>query len=86
MLNGIGGNTIEQARHALSYEEFLSWVKYRNQFGSLNPSHHVERGFALLASMFASAHSKDGGYSFYDFAPHFEEPEIKLEDAVEQWK
>lgn len=40
----------------------------------------------MLAAMYANAHSKKGGYVLYDFAPHIDEPEISLEQAMERWQ
>jgi hypothetical protein len=48
----------------------------------------VERGAALLATMYQNAHMKKGSQpaSIYDFMPNEEEPEMTLEQAMEQWK
>lgn len=45
----------------------------------------VERGAALLATLYANAHSKNGSYKLTDFAPHHDEPAMSLEQAMEQW-
>lgn len=45
----------------------------------------VERGTALLATLYANAHSKNGGYKVSDFAPYHDEPTMSLEQAMEQW-
>lgn len=83
---GIGGRTIAQAQQNLSYGEFLAWRRYRIKRGSLNLGMRVERGSALLATLYANANSKMGGYSVYDFMPHDSEPELSLEQAMENWK
>lgn len=85
MLHGIGGNTIAEAQHRLSYPEFLSWAKYRAKRGSLNLGMRVERGAALLATLYANAHTKNGGYRIYDFMPHEEEGPISLDEAMKAW-
>lgn len=85
MLCGIGGRTIEEAQHRLSYDEFLSWVAYRRKRGSLNIGMRVERAAALLATLFANVNSKEGGYKIYDFMPHDEEPELTIDD-LKNWK
>ena len=85
-MHGIGGHTIARAKDALSYPEFLTWVKFRNKRGSLHAGMRVERGAALLATLYANSHSKAGGYSVYDFMPHEDEPEMTLEQAMEEWK
>jgi len=84
VLCGIGGRTIEEAQRRLSYNEFLSWVAYRRKRGSLHTGMRVERTGALLATLFANAHSKEGGYKIYDFMPHDEEPELTLDD-LKNW-
>tara|TARA_R110001592_G_scaffold65634_3_gene201233 strand:+ start:9517 stop:9660 length:144 start_codon:yes stop_codon:yes gene_type:complete len=45
----------------------------------------IERATATLAAIYANAHSKAGGYTYYDFMPHENEPEIDLEDAMASW-
>ena len=45
----------------------------------------VERGAALLATLYANAHSKVGGHKIYDFMPHDEEPAVTIEQAMESW-
>lgn len=86
MLNGIGGRTIAEAQERLSYPEYLTWLKYRRKRGSLNTGLRVERGAALLASLYANAHSKDGGYKLHDFAPYHDAPTLSLDQAMEQWQ
>ena len=60
-------------------------MKYRNLRGSLNVGMRVERGIALLATLYANTHSKDGGYRIYDFMQHDAEKPVSLEQAMEQW-
>lgn len=81
----MGGRTIAEAKHRLSYDEYISWVRYRNQRGSLHTGMRIESNAALLASMFANTKSKHGGYTIYDFAPHHDEPPLTLEQAMERW-
>jgi hypothetical protein len=83
---GIGGRTIAEAQHRVSYREFLSWALYRSKRGSLNIGMRVEHGAGLLSAIYANSKSKDGGYRVHDFAPHHEEPEMTLEQAMESWK
>jgi hypothetical protein len=85
-LSGIGGSTIAEAKQRLSYHEFLRWVRYREDRGSLNVGMRVERNIAVLASMFANVNTKQGGYTMYDFAPHHEEPALTLDQAMERWR
>ena len=86
MLSGVGGSTIAEAQERLSYREFLSWMKYRNKRGSLNIGMRVERGSALLATLFANSKSKNGGFKIFDFMPHEDEPAIDLTAAMETWR
>ncbi|NBA95504.1 hypothetical protein GUY40_11105 [Pseudomonas sp. R5(2019)] len=74
-----------EARERLSLNEFRSWAKYRALRGSLNVGMRVERGSALLATLYANTHSKDGGYKIYDFMPHEVEAPISLDQAMESW-
>ena len=84
-MHGIGGNTIAKAKRQLTYAEFITWMKYREKRGSLNTGMRVERGTALLATLYANNNSKNGGYRIYDFAPHEVEPPVSLEQAMENW-
>ena len=86
VMHGIGGRTIAEAKERLSYPEYLTWLKYRNKRGSLHVGMRVERGAALLASLYANAHSKDGGYKLHDFAPYHDAPVLSLALAMEQWQ
>tara|TARA_R100000781_G_scaffold110309_2_gene75674 strand:+ start:1103 stop:1366 length:264 start_codon:yes stop_codon:yes gene_type:complete len=85
---GIGGRTIAEAQQNLSYVEFLDWVEYRRKRGSLHPGMRTERAGALVATVLANIHRKKDSpsASFYDFAPHHEEPQLSLEQAMETWK
>lgn len=49
VINGIGGNTIAQAKRNLSYDEVMLWAAYREQTGSLNVGQRVELSSALVA-------------------------------------
>lgn len=82
---GIGGRTIAEAQRQLTYGEFLTWMKYRQKRGSLNIGMRVERGAALLATLYANSKSKAGSYTLYDFMPHAEEPETTIEEAMASW-
>lgn len=44
----------------------------------------VERGSALLATLFVNSKSKTP-YKIYDFMPHEDEPPIDLESAMKEW-
>lgn len=87
MLCGIGGKTIAEAKENLPYPEFLQWCEYRNKRGSLHVGMRVEQAIALLASMYANAHSKKGvTFSPKDFMIHVDETPIDIEDALKSWQ
>jgi len=46
----------------------------------------VERGTALLAALYANAHSKNGGHKISDFAPYHDEPVVTLDQAMGAWE
>lgn len=85
MLNGIGGRTIAEARQRLSFTEYQQWRAFRHKRGSLHQGMRIERATAMLAALYANAHSKGGGYTYYDFMPHQDEPEIDLDQAIASW-
>jgi hypothetical protein len=60
-------------------------MRYRKLRGGFNLGLRVERGSALLAMLYANAHSKNGGYSIFDFMPNMDEPPLTLEQAQERW-
>lgn len=86
MLAGVGGRTIAEAQERISIAEFDNWVRYKHKRGSFNIGMRVERGAALLATLFANSKSKNGGFKIYDFMQHEEEPPIPLEQAMESWQ
>ncbi len=45
----------------------------------------VERGAALLATLFANSKTKNGGWKLTDFMPHEDEQPIDLESAMKEW-
>lgn len=64
----------------------MAWAEYRRKRGSLNVGMRVEESVALLAAMYANAHSKEGNYKVADFSPHTESPDTTLADAMETWR
>ncbi|WP_445482605.1 phage tail assembly protein T [Pseudomonas putida] len=81
----MGGRTIAEAKERISIQEFRSWMKYRSRRGSLHLGMRFERGTALLAALYANTHTKDGGYTVYDFMPHESAPALTLEEAMKTW-
>ncbi len=83
---GIGGRTIAEAKLNISYPEFLQWIQYRNLRGSFHVGMRIEQSIAMIASMYANAHSKKGTtFSQKDFMPHADDAPISLEDALKSW-
>lgn len=85
MLNGIGGRTIAQAKANLSYNEYLIWIEFRKQRGSLFTGRRVEQAVGPLTHITAIA---AGAKSVKPeaFLPHEPKPEPKEEDAMEAFK
>jgi len=87
VLCGIGGRTIAEAKASISYPEYLQWLQYRSKRGSLHVGLRIEQSIALLASMYANAHSKKGvTFNPIDFMPHADETPISLDDALKSWE
>ncbi|WP_084308327.1 phage tail assembly protein T [Phytopseudomonas flavescens] len=74
-----------EAKERLSYPEFLSWIRFRNTRGTLHLGMRVDRGAALLATLYANLRIKEGGYSVADFMPFAEQREPTVEDAMAAW-
>ncbi|QXH44282.1 hypothetical protein KSS93_15410 [Pseudomonas xanthosomatis] len=83
MLNGIGGNSIAEAKATLSYAEVLAWVAYRDKHGSLNLARRIELATALIALQVNR--SGGGKAELYDFMPHHVRPGSALEHAMAEW-
>ena len=64
----------------------MAWAEYRRKRGSFNVGLRVEQAAALLAALYANAHSKKGDYGLADFSPHTDKPEITLAEAMETWR
>ena len=83
MLNGVGGNTIAEAKATLSYAEVLAWVAYRDKHGSLSLVRRVELAAGLIA---LQVNRGSGGKAdLYDFLPHHSRPGSDLEQAMREW-
>lgn len=55
--------------------------------GSLNLGMRMEWGTAMLASLYANAHRAQHAppRELYEFAPHHDQPELTLEQAMANW-
>lgn len=59
------------------------WMEFARMRGTLHTGMRLERGFALLAWMVNQA--AGGKAEFKDFAPHFDEAEVSLGEAMKTW-
>lgn len=60
------------------------WEAYIVKRGSLNIGLRLEQGFALLATLIRQAMG-DKNAQMADHLPHFEKPELSLEEAMKLW-
>ncbi|WP_448091384.1 phage tail assembly protein T [Pseudomonas azerbaijanoccidentalis] len=74
-----------EAQERVSLTEFRSWARYRAKRGSLNVGMRIEYGTAMLASLYANTHTKNGGFTVVDFMPHESERPVTLEEAMKSW-
>ena len=79
----IGGRTIGELKLALSFDEYTSWATYIRKRGSMNVGLRVESGVALLAMLIQRARGIECDVT--EFMPHFDKPEITLEEAMKRW-
>lgn len=86
MLNGVGGATIEQAKEAVSYDEFQGWLAYRAKHGPLNTASRIEWAIGQLSYLVATAAEmkKRGGgkFAISDFLPFAPKPKLTLASAM----
>nr|WP_312623103.1 hypothetical protein [Pseudomonas juntendi] len=83
VLNGVGGNSIAEAKATLSYAEVLAWVAYRDKHGSLNLAGRVELSSALIALQVNRG--AGGSADLQAFMPHHLRPGTDLERAMAEW-
>lgn len=60
------------------------WEAYIAKRGSLHVGMRLELGFAIIATLIRQL-SGDKSATFHDYMPHFEQPELSLEDAMKFW-
>ena len=82
MLSGVGGRSIEEAQHRLSYSEVRSWILYRNKYGSLHPGMRIDRAIARAMVLLTRLASKNSRMTEVDFSP-FDLAAKKEREAVE---
>lgn len=77
VLAGVGGRTIAELADNLTYAEYLSWVKYRNKYGNLNPNIQLARMTSFMANFRARESAFDwNDLLFYGISKPDTEPTI----------
>lgn len=88
-MNGIGGRTIAEAQASLSYREFMLWMAYRQKRGSLNWGMRAEVSSGRLAALYANSkrnpQKTPEPFHIHEFAPHMDQPQLSLEEAMQTW-
>ena len=79
-MNGIGGQTVAEAKDRMTYSEALMWSDFIKKRGSLNVGMRLENGFALLAMMISRA--LGGKANMEDFMPHADQKVADLADVM----
>ena len=79
-MNGIGGQTVAEAKERMAYSEALMWSAFIRKRGSLNTGLRLENGFALLAVMINRA--VGGKATMEDFMPHADQKVADLADVM----
>lgn len=79
-MNGIGGQTVEEAKQRMAYSEALMWSAFIKKRGSLHTGLRLENGFALLAVMINRA--MGGKAQMDDFMPHYDHKPADLSDVM----
>ena len=83
MLHGIGGKTIKEATQNVTAKEFDKWAEYIRKRGSLNVGQRVEAAVAVLATQINRA--LGGKAEMIDFMPHWDQPEVGIEDLAKMF-
>lgn len=66
-MNGIGGRTIQEAKHRLTHKEANTWLKYIRSKGSLNLGSRIEMSVGILSSMYEQVNNQGD----VDLSRHF---------------
>jgi hypothetical protein len=81
VLNGIGGKTIDEAKMRISHPEFLSWVSYREKYGTLNSGMRTEWLMARLSLQISGI--VGGKHEFADFMRYGNDVSVNHEDQTQ---
>lgn len=79
-MNGVGGDTIAEARKTVSYSEAMTWMAYISKWGSLNIGRRIEQSGAVVAKASYFGKTKDD-VDIYDLMPHEEKP-VATEEQI----
>lgn len=85
MLNGVGGRSIAEAKHQLSYKEVLLWKAYYERYGSLNVNRRLQCELAEIKAMFATKLGVEN-VDIYDFMPNEDAPLISFDEMKQQYQ
>jgi hypothetical protein len=77
------GRTVGELQASLSHAEWARWLVYRKTHGPMTDERRYDRPAALLAHLYASAHSKNPP-SMTDFMPWSEQPAATLHDLARE--
>lgn len=80
-MNGIGGNTIEEAKRNISYLEAQTWLAYIQKYGTLNIARRIENQTGILGHI-----SSNGKIQFEEIAPFEARQQMtQIEDAIQSF-
>lgn len=79
-MNGIGGQTVAEAKERMTYREALMWSDFIKKRGSLHVGLRIENGVALLATMINRL--AGGKAKMEDFMPHTDQKVADLADVM----
>lgn len=54
----------------MTYQEYISWIKYRNRWGTLHFGMRIDRAIARAAAFFGNFLSRKRSLKSDDFSPH----------------
>lgn len=71
------GCTINEAQARMTFNEFITWILYRNKYGGMNPVRKYDMSGALICSVMGKLQGKK--VSVEDFLAFGKEPEQEIE-------
>ena len=66
---------MEELQHRMNYPEFLSWIQFRNRWGTLHPGLRIDRAIARSSAFFGNMMARKNLLSPEDFSIHDKSPE-----------